>query len=305
MTDASGLGDAYGVPGNVLRLSDEFYGGLGRIAALGAIVELRMSDIVVLWGREDADTGQQMRFLVDRFREIKKARFDAGQDVPEGLVRAVAAARAAMDERNELIHSLWPGEDIGWRNRRGGSVPTVHLGVPALRDVIGNLLRASEGLGRYLYSPTEPTPIATIRRRRDVPTRQAVGAHDAGSNSGGSPLPDDYRIDAWSRALVKVRALRTAHGEFHGTEWPLGKEHLLHDCLESVRSSIEAGTWPCAQRITTRPSGELPPIHAELCSNDQLYVIDGQLRVLTALWNGLVELDAYVVEMPDRHRPSP
>jgi hypothetical protein len=83
VTDTSELGDAYSVPSNVLRLSDEFYGGLGRIAALGAIVELRMSDIVVLWGREDADTGQQMRLLVDRFREIKKARLDAGQDVPE------------------------------------------------------------------------------------------------------------------------------------------------------------------------------------------------------------------------------
>lgn len=305
VTNTSELGDAYGVPNNVLRLSDEFYGGLGRIAALGAIVELRMSDIVVLWGREDADTGQQMRFLVDRFREIKKARIDAGQDVPELLVRAVDDAHVAMKQRNELIHSLWPGEDIGWRNRPGGSVPTVHLGVPALRDVIGHLLRASEGLGRYLYSPTEPTPIATMRRRRDVPTRHAVRAHDEGSNGGGSPLPEEYRIDAWSRALVKVRDLRTAHNDFHGTKWPLGKEHLLHDCLKSVRSAIEAGTWPCTDQITTRPSGNFPPIHAERCSNGQIYVIDGQLRVLTALWNGIVELDAYVVEMPDRHRPSP
>jgi hypothetical protein len=58
-----------------------------------------------------------------------------------------------MKQRNELIHSLWPGEDIGWRNRPGGSVPTVHLGVPALGAVIERLLRAIEGLGLYLYSP--------------------------------------------------------------------------------------------------------------------------------------------------------
>lgn len=144
-----------------------------------------------------------------------------------------------------------------------------------------------------------------MRDRRTVPAVEAYRAHDDGSNAGKGKLSQEYQDRNWSRALVKPRGLRTAHGEFHGTEWPLGKEHLLHDCLESIRSSIEAGTWPCAHRITTRPSGELPPIHAELCSNGQLYVIDGQLRVLTALWNGLVELDAYVVEMPDRHRPSP
>ena len=97
--------------------------------------------------------------LVSRFKAITKARLAAGQDLPEGLVRAVGDACDAMQAKNELIHSLWPGEDIGWRNRPGGSVPTVHLGVPALREVITQLLRASEGLGRYLYSPTEPTPV--------------------------------------------------------------------------------------------------------------------------------------------------
>jgi hypothetical protein len=151
--------DAYGLPVGVLGVSDEFYGGLGRIAALGAVVELRMSDIVVMWGGDDVTTGQQMGRLVSRFKAIKKARLAAGQDVPEGLFRAVAEANDAMKARNELIHSLWPGEEIGWRNRPGGSVPTVHLGVPALREVIAHLLRASEGLGRYLYSPTEPTPV--------------------------------------------------------------------------------------------------------------------------------------------------
>jgi hypothetical protein len=141
--------------------------------------------------------------------------------------------------------------------------------------------------------------------RRKVPADEAYRAHDDGSNAGNGKLSDGYYDRNWSRAFVEVRALRTAHGDFHGAAWPLGKEHLLHDCLESVRSAIEAGTWPSTDQITTRPSGDLPPIHAERCSNGQLYVIDGQLRVLTALWNGLVELDAYVAEMPDRHRPSP
>ena len=113
MTALSKLNDAFGVPSNVLRLSDQFYGGLGRVAALGAIVELRMSDIVVLWGGETSDAGKPIHYLMGRFREITKARRDADQDVPEGLNRVVAEARAVMKERNELIHSLWPGNSDG------------------------------------------------------------------------------------------------------------------------------------------------------------------------------------------------
>lgn len=142
----------------VLRLSDEFYGGLGRVAALGAIVELQISNIVVFWGREDADTGKSMSHLMRRFKKIKKARLDAGLDVPKGLVEAVNKAHAAMDQRNELIHSLWPSEEYGWRNRPGERVSTDHLGVPALKAVIELLLGAIEGLGRYMYSPSDPTP---------------------------------------------------------------------------------------------------------------------------------------------------
>lgn len=110
--------DRYGVPGRMLNLSDAFYGAPGRVAALGALVELRMSDIVVLWGRETSDTGVFMQHLTDRFREIKKSRLDVVQDIPEGLIQAVADAKSVMKERNELLHGLWPGEDIGWRNRR-------------------------------------------------------------------------------------------------------------------------------------------------------------------------------------------
>lgn len=145
--------DAFGVPGRVLSLSDEFYGALGRVAALGALVELRLSDVVVLWGKDPHDTGRFVQQLASRFEEIKKSRAEAGQAVPDGLVRAVHAARVAMKERNELLHSLWQGEELGWRNSRGGSVSTTYIGLPAVREVIGRLVGAVDGLGAYLYSP--------------------------------------------------------------------------------------------------------------------------------------------------------
>jgi len=155
MSVAGPTEDDFGVPNNMLRVSDNFYCGLGRIAALGAVVELRMSDVVVLWGGDSTDGGKPMRRLVDRFFEITQVRSAAGLDTPDGLRHAVSHARAAMDKRNEVIHSLWPGEYLGWRNRPRGAVPTVHVGIAALRTVIEHLVEVTNELGHYLYSPSD------------------------------------------------------------------------------------------------------------------------------------------------------
>ena len=53
-----------------------------------------------------------MSDLVARFEAIKNER----ADVPARLVQTVADADSAMKERNSLIHSLWPGEDPGWKH---------------------------------------------------------------------------------------------------------------------------------------------------------------------------------------------
>lgn len=153
----SGVGyfstDEFGVPGRVLSLSNDFYGALGRVAALGALVELRMSDIVVIWGFDQSDTGRPMSLLTDRFHGIRKERLKAGKHVPDGLVKAVDAAAGVMRERNQLLHSLWPGEGKGWRNRSTGSVPTEYIGIPDVTAVIGRLVDAVDGFGAYLSSP--------------------------------------------------------------------------------------------------------------------------------------------------------
>jgi len=295
--------DPYGVPGRVLNLSDEFFGALGRVAALGALIELRMSDIVVLWGGEQNDTGEFMQHLSDRTKEITQARMKAELEVPDGLAPAVKAARSAMNERNTLLHSLWPGEDMGWRNRPRGPEPTDCVGVEALKAVIDRLVVAVDGLGPFLRSPVQPTPLAPIRRRRDVPIRHAVRAHDLVSNPDGT-LQQEYRIDAWSKGSLKTARLRTIHGDFHGTEWPLGKEQLMIANLESVRDLIEADNWPRSDDIKAGFDGGVPPVHVEMCTDGELYIIDGQKRVLTALWHGVQEIDGYVVEM-DRTRPTP
>ena len=111
------------MPRRILNLSDDFYGGLGRVAALGALVELRLSNVIVLWGHDANDEGKPIHHLSKRFESIRKARIEAGYEFPVGLIDAVATATDAMAERNELLHSMWPGEASGWRNRPGGTVP--------------------------------------------------------------------------------------------------------------------------------------------------------------------------------------
>lgn len=113
------------------------------------------------------------------------------------------------------------------------------------------------------------------------------------------------RIDAWSKAIIKTARLRTISVDFHepGVLWPLGKERLMTHNLESVRDRINDGTWPRSDEIKAGLVGAAPPIHVEMCADGELFVIDGQRRVLTALWHGIEEVQGYVVEM-DRIRPA-
>jgi len=49
--------------------------------------------------------------------------------------------------------------------------------------------------------------------------------------------------------------------------------------------------------------GNAPAADAELLPTSDLYLIDGQLRGLTALWHGVAEIEAYLVQV-DRSRSS-
>lgn len=134
---------------------------------------------------------------------------------------------------------------------------------------------------------------------------EAVDAHDLRSNKGRGQLQEEFRIDAWSKANIKTTRLRTISGDFQepGVEWPLGKERLMTDNLESVRDRIDEGSWPRSDDIKTGLVGPHPPIHVEMCADGELFIIDGQCRVLTALWHGIQDIESYVVEM-DRTRTA-
>jgi hypothetical protein len=154
--------DAFGVPGRMLNLSNDFYGALGRVAAMGALAELKMSDLIRAWTKSDEISGQPLRYQLDRFKLLRMER----DDVPPRLVQAVSDIEAVMMQRHELIHGIWPGEAIGWRNvakkiskgkvvRPAGAVPNEIVGVEDIKAVVRRVVAAIDGVVPFISSPVD------------------------------------------------------------------------------------------------------------------------------------------------------
>ena len=55
--------DDCGMPRNMSACTDELFRRLGRVAVIGAIIELRLSDIMFQWGRDPHDNGRLVDHL--------------------------------------------------------------------------------------------------------------------------------------------------------------------------------------------------------------------------------------------------
>ena len=148
-----GPDDDFGVPGHMLGCTDDTFRAVGRVAAIAAIIELRMSDIVVQWGRDPNDKGRLMEHLVGRFKQLKTERIKAGLDVPTEWSWPVDAADGAMRDRNSAVHALRPGDEVAWLNRPEGVVDA--SGLSAMREMIPRLCEAAYALGAFLSTPIE------------------------------------------------------------------------------------------------------------------------------------------------------
>ena len=128
MPDPSALGgapvtDRFGVPDHLLGPhTDEFYGCVGRVVALSALLEDRLRVLVSRQGGVTdgpANLGTMQVFVLIR---MGTARMVAFIDEPTRSLAEVFFARAlwAMDERNHIVHNLLPAQDdgphLGWRS---------------------------------------------------------------------------------------------------------------------------------------------------------------------------------------------
>lgn len=160
--------DEFGVPGRMLNLSDEFYGALGRVAAMGALVDLKMSDLIRALTKNHDIAGQPLRYQLPRFDEYVKERRNDPQreDVSDRLIAAVAEIDAAMKQRHDVIHGIWPGERIEWLNvarkirkrkvvRAAGSKTNTLAGVDDIKIVIRRLVAAVDAVTPFIRSPVD------------------------------------------------------------------------------------------------------------------------------------------------------
>lgn len=118
--------DRYGVPNQLFgQLPDDFYGLIGRVVAVSALVETQLGDLVATL----ADTVQSTFAGQDGGRAVKTARrlllfpLAARPSVSYAMAAQlndlVDRIEEAMRERNDIVHSVWPGASLenarGWR----------------------------------------------------------------------------------------------------------------------------------------------------------------------------------------------
>lgn len=112
--------DRWGVPPNMFgAVSEDFYGGVGRIALVSALLEDRLR---VLFGLL-ADAVQEQQVGASGTELIKACRRHLGSlpaDRVDAVQKLLADAESALLRRHEVIHSLWPFSGSvqvrGWRN---------------------------------------------------------------------------------------------------------------------------------------------------------------------------------------------
>lgn len=152
--------DSFGVPDNMFgRVPESFYGAVGRIVALGALVEMRFSGVIAELARlpEESLAGEQVGALRKRFQRLARDRASDGRPLPDRLTALCDEMSRAMERRNALVHSLWPepklDEARGWRTvsrrrRRPGEdyVVWTHTNDADLRSLIAELVRIAKEL---------------------------------------------------------------------------------------------------------------------------------------------------------------
>jgi hypothetical protein len=142
--------DPFGIPDNVFGpVDDDFYGAIGRIVALGALVEQKYGDMIDQIGGPGAtQPGRQLSTLDKRFCSIAKSRTQQKDPLPERVIAVHRRVVAAMKKRNSLVHSIWPNPtaDVakGWRMPpRGPNVEWTETTETDLRILIDEMVTIS------------------------------------------------------------------------------------------------------------------------------------------------------------------
>jgi hypothetical protein len=102
----------------------------------------------------------------------------------------------------------------------------------------------------------------------------------------------------WQLCEVRPQALRVVHGDFRGE--PLTKGELFSTYLRCVRAKIDSGDFQKALEIRGDFPNK-PPIYVLRTRNNQeLYVLDGELRTLNACYHAEDWIPALLVDVDEQ-----
>ena len=160
------MSDAFGIPDNVFGTVPEvIYCALGRVVALGALVEMRLGQVVMELARlpESEVAGQQMGQLMERIDKLSKRRVESGTPLPARLLALVEETGRAMRHRNELVHSLWANPTLadarGWRPAKtndrvseANPIAWVRIDEAGLRAFVFDLVRLARELRDVVHT---------------------------------------------------------------------------------------------------------------------------------------------------------
>ena len=144
--------DRFGVPSNWFgAVPDDFYGLLGRVVMVAAVVENRLTTLLAAVNGGDT---QKFAGLAAR-QSINELRREAAEF--EDLVKSDTeqipdSASTLFDVRNGLVHSLWPnptlerawghrGVTVGRRTTEGSASVAIETSADDLRALIANFVR--------------------------------------------------------------------------------------------------------------------------------------------------------------------
>lgn len=154
--------DVWGVPDRMFGpMPETFYGAVGRVVMLNALLEDRLRGLLqtITFAPQTAYAKDSPGRFIPKLRQhVVKL-----PDVWAGLDAYLDGVDAALDRRNDLVHSLWQhdGADsyFGHRLDRSPKRATTTRTLVDLREEIGGLVRLiDEGERWYAVAGSLPLP---------------------------------------------------------------------------------------------------------------------------------------------------
>ena len=114
-------------------------------------------------------------------------------------------------------------------------------------------------------------------------------------------LPEYRALDNWMRCEVEPQVLRDMHGTFgrdgHAVE--LHKGAPFEQLLQYFRARIDQDDFPAAADIRTEWPDKPPVVVLRMVKTGELYLCDGEKRVLNACYHGERAIRAFVVHVDE------